>query len=356
MKLTLTLLLLLSLIIYFAPFWGKSPQGERRERIKRSPNFIKGEFSYPIETPQLTNGATYGSLLKEMLLGKSPEEPLKDIPAIKQDLYQLPEGSIVWFGHSSYLIKIQGKVFVIDPVLSDRVSPVPGLMKAYTGTTVYSPTDLPEIDYLIITHDHYDHLDYTSIKELKPKVKKVITGLGVGAHLEYWGYKPEIITELDWWEGISLSENIQIAATPARHFSGRGFKRNQTLWCSFVLDTPENKIFIGGDSGYGPHFKEIGEKFGPFDLAILENGQYNVAWQNIHTLPSEFPLVVQDLRAMKVLPVHSGKFTLARHAWYEPLEEVYKLIPSKKLLTPLIGQTVPLADSSVSYRAWWREF
>lgn len=362
MKWTLLLYIILGLgVIIFLllqhPVFGKLPSGERLKRIKQSRNYRNGEFQNLSPTPQLTEGATMPKLIYQML-GKKPDrlEPESAIPTLKTDLHGLPDMSLVWFGHSSYLFKAANRVFVVDPVLSGSASPVPGLMKAFKGSDAYSVADLPEIDYLVISHDHYDHLDYPTIKALIPKVKRVICGLGVGAHLERWGYDPALITEMDWWDSQSLSGTLHITATPARHFSGRSLRPNQSLWCSFVLYTGDFRLFIGGDSGYDTHFREIGEKFGPFDLAILENGQYNRYWKHIHTLPHELSDVQHDLRAKAVLPVHSAKFPLARHPWDEPLELAVKHAQTHhhRLLTPKIGETVHLNDTTQQFSQWWK--
>lgn len=361
MKWTLLLYILAGLIVAVFlilrhPVFGKLPSGERLKRLKQSPNYRNGEFQNLSFTPQLTGGATMPKLIYQMLLGKKPErlEPESEIPALKTDLSRLPDGSLVWFGHSSYLFKTAGKTFLVDPVLSGNASPLPGSMKAFKGSDAYSAADLPEIDYLVITHDHYDHLDYYTLREISSKVKRVICGLGVGAHLEHWGFSGKVITEMDWWDSLDLSADLRITATPARHFSGRALKSNQTLWCSFVLYARDFRLFIGGDSGYDTHFREIGEKFGPFDLAILENGQYNVYWKHIHTLPGELSDVQHDLRAKAVLPVHSGKFALARHAWDEPLEMAVRNAGHDRVLTPKIGETVYLRDTTQVFSRWWK--
>jgi len=199
-------------------------------------------------------------------------------------------------------------------------------------------------------------MDYKTLKELKPKIRKVITGLGNGAHLEHWGFDPESIEEGDWYSSLKLDEGFEIIITPARHFSGRGFKRNQTLWASFVLKTPTSNIYIGGDSGYGTHFKTIGEKYGPFDLAILENGQYNEKWKYIHMLPGEQFKASNDLNAKAILPVHSGKFTLANHDWDEPFihitDSTVKHIA--RVITPKIGEQVYLNDTLQQFEHWWK--
>src|SRR3546814_713612 len=209
--------------------------------------------------------------------GRAPEMPLPVVfsksPANKEQTI------LTWFGHSTYLIQTAGLNLLVDPVFSSRAS-----FSAYLGPKAYpmsadiSLGDLPPIDIVILTHDHYDHLDYRTIQRLRGHVKTFYAPLGVGSHLSYWGIPDERITELDWWEEVELPGSIRLAATPARHFSGRGFIRNQTLWASYVLQAGDIRLFLGGDSGYGDHFADIGSKHGPFDLVILENGQYNPQW------------------------------------------------------------------------------
>jgi L-ascorbate metabolism protein UlaG (beta-lactamase superfamily) len=189
---------------------------------------------------------------------------------------------------------------------------------------------------------------------LIPKVKKVVTSLGVGEHLEHWGFAPEIITELDWWQTTTIDNDINITATLARHFSGRGIKRATSLWSSFVLNLNGYRLFLGGDSGYGTHFKTIGEKFGPFDLAILENGQYGHNWPTIHTMPEETVLAAQDLQAKIVLPVHWGKFVLSTHPWNEPIKRFIEAANKAQLAfaTPKIGEPYVIGGK-VSSDDWW---
>jgi len=196
---------------------------------------------------------------------------------------------------------------------------------------------------LVISHDHYDHLDYETVKELRPKVEKVILPLGVGAHFEKWNYLPEQLIEEEWNTSVSLKNNLKITFTPARHFSGRKFKRNTTLWTSYVLETPTQKIFLGGDSGYDTHFKEIGE--------------YNDAWKYIHALPTDLPAIITDLKAKHIIPVHAAKFALAKHAWDEPLEKIIENGKQNKLdiLTPMIGEPLNLNDSVFHFKEWWRD-
>lgn len=350
--------------LYFLnqPQFGKAPSGERLERIKKSPRYKDGKFQNTHFTPTLTEGYSMLGVLYRQLFEKAPNKtPSRPIPSVKTDLKHLnpSDAILVWFGHSSYFIQAEGKTFLIDPVFSGNASPIPNSLKAFKGSNNYQVSDLPAIDYLLISHDHYDHLDYNTIIELKDKVKNVICGLGVGSHFEYWGYDSSRIIEKDWYETADLNDGIKIHATPARHFSGRSFHRNNTLWVSYVLETPNRKMFLGGDSGYDSHYAEIGEKHGPFDWAILENGQYNIAWEAIHTLPQQFLKEVSELKARNVIPVHSSKFVLANHAWNEPLNKVSELYKNGNydfsLATPKIGEKVDLDSKDQSFTAWWKE-
>jgi len=338
--------------------FGKSPEGKRLERIQKSVNYKKGSFQNQSKTPVMAEDVSYFAVMKDGLFNRSKRNAPKDIlPSKKVNLLTLdPETDVlVWFGHSSYLMQIDGKKILVDPVLSGHASPFSFMVKSFNGSDVYSPGDLPEIDYLFITHDHWDHLDYKTVLKLKPKVGKVITSLGTGAHLESWGFTPEQIIEKDWNESAVLDSGFQVTATPARHFSGRGLKRNLAIWASFVLQTPTKKIFIGGDSGYDTHFAKIGAEHGPFDLALLECGQYNKAWKYIHLMPEETVQAAIELKAKTLMPVHWGKFALALHAWDEPIERVTKEAHrlNVQILHPMIGELVDLNDSVVQAE-WWK--
>ncbi|WP_222844207.1 MBL fold metallo-hydrolase [Saccharicrinis aurantiacus] len=339
------------------PRFGKHPSGARLALIEQSPNYENGQFKNLTPTPMLAEGVNYWTVLKEFLFSGTPKEP-QHIPTKKTDLKSLnpSENVTVWMGHSSYFMQLDGKKILVDPVMSGNASPVSFTTKAYKGSDVYTTDDIPEIDYLFITHDHWDHLDYKTILELKPKIKTVICGLGVGAHFEHWGFEPSIIKEGDWYESVPLAEGFVAHITPTRHFSGRGFKRNQTLWASFAFFTPSSKIFIGGDGGYDEHFANIGEKYGPFDVAILENGQYDSKWKYIHMIPNEPIQASADLKAKALLPVHSGKFTLANHDWDEPLTKITSGSNSNlRIITPMIGEQVNLNDTTQLYTQWWKD-
>ena len=337
------------------PQFGRLPVGGRLDRIKKLPNHNGSALENLSHTPQLTEGANFFSILKAFLFEKPKNsKPPVRLPSQKTDLLALDPAKnvLVWFGHSSYFLQVDGKKFLVDPVFSGSASPLGFTTKSFPGSDVYTVAELPFIDYLIITHDHYDHMDHQTLAQLRPKVQQVITSLGVGAHLELWGYQN--IVEKSWNEEEVLGGGFEINATPARHFSGRTFKRNQSLWQSFVLTTPTMRLFLGGDSGYDTHFAEIGAQFGPFDLVILECGQYNKNWRYIHMLPHEVIQAAHDLKAKWLLPVHWAKFSLSLHAWDEPINEATRIAPlsGMAVVTPMIGQELNLNHISELPR-WW---
>lgn len=344
------------------PQFGKNPSGKRLELIRKSANYKNGRFENQHFTPDLTEGYSMTQVLYEFLFKKSERRnPVDEIPSVKTDLLNLPIDSavLVWFGHSSYFIQIEGKRILVDPVFSGNASPIHGTTKSFKGADVYTVADIPEIDYLLITHDHYDHVDYKTIKKLKPKIKKVVCGLGVGSHFEHWGFTAQNIIEKDWYEKVTLDSNISLHTAPTRHFSGRGFKRCNTLWLSYILETKDLKMYLGGDSGYDSHFAEIGTKFGPFDMALIDNGQFDIKWKYIHNLPEEVLKAAKDLKTKKLFPVHSGKFKLANHAWDEPLKRITELNSASEnpfpLITPKIGELVELKNEKQLFQQWWKE-
>ena len=354
------LLTVVSMIVLSQAKFGQSPKGERLERIKKSPNYVDGEFKNIHETPVLTTDKSRFSVMMDFMFQKKVRvAPEVDLPVVKTHIKALDpdEDALIWFGHSSYFIQLKGKTFLIDPVFSDYASPFSFINKAFKGTSVFDAEDFPDIDYLIITHDHWDHLDYQTVKDLRHKIKHVISALGVGQHFEHWGFSNDSITELDWYEGTTINNNWQLTATPARHFSGRGLRSNQTLWASFVLQTPQYNIFIGGDGGYDTHFTEIGDKYGPFDLAILEQGQYDEKWNLIHLMPDLLFKTAKDLDTKRILPVHHSRFALANHPWDEPLNKIVdnQSDSTVSVITPEIGQTVFLRDTTQVFKKWWKD-
>ena len=335
---------------------GKPPSGKHLEKLKQSPNYKKNAFQNLSDTPMIPADISYWKMTKEFFKKNKDKQPPRPLPSVKTDLVNLNSSKpvIVWFGHSSYLIRIENKNFLIDPVFSGNAAPLSFMIKAFPGSNIYKPEDMPAIDYLILTHDHYDHLDFKTVRKLRNKVNNIYCSLGVSSHLKYWGFDINKITEMDWWESKQLEENISLTAAPARHFSGRGIKRGQTLWSSFILRTKDHNLYLGGDSGYDSHFKEIGDKYGPFDIAILEAGQYNTMWPLIHMMPEETAQAAVDLKAKSLLPVHWGKFSLALHAWDEPIKRVIEKAESLNMnvYTPKIGQPLIL-ENGFKTENWW---
>lgn len=324
------------------PAFGRTPRGERLERINRSPNYRQGAFQNEQATPLLTSGKSRMRNLFEFAFRKTPGlRPDSALPVVRKALATLnpDEDAWIWFGHSSYLIQIERKRLLVDPVFY-AAAPVSFLNKPFRGTDVFRPEEMPDIDYLVITHDHWDHLDYRTVTELKDRIGKVVCPLGVGEHFEYWGFDKEQIVELDWHEKADLAAGLAVHCLPARHFSGRGLTPNQALWASYLLETPTQKIYLAGDGGYGTHYAAIGKRFAGIDLAILENGQYNDDWRYIHLMPQYMAQTAKELGAKKIVTVHHSKYALAKHPWDEPLKNAREMAENDSLnvLMPQIGE------------------
>ena len=327
--------------------FGRLPGGKRLGRIERSPHYRDGAFQNQTPTPTIASDkGRLGAMWNFIFSKKDRVRPDRPVEAVKTDLKRLPDDQdlLVWFGHSSYLLQLGGKRILADPVFC-MASPVSLINKPFPGTDIYKPEDMPDIDYLIVTHDHWDHLDYKTVTQLKDRIVLVICPLGVGEHFERWGFPAEKLVELDWDEEASLANGFTVHCLPARHFSGRGLTPNRTLWASFLLETPSMTVYLAGDSGYDTHFSRIGQRFPDIDLAILENGQYNEDWKYIHTLPQYLGQAAKDLGAKKIMTVHHSKYALSRHPWDEPLENERKAAEkdSLDLIAPVIGEVVYLS-------------
>jgi len=331
---------------------GKSPQGEELTRLEALPNYKDGSFENLAERADTT-------IKHNLLFHHRPKavRPSHALPWVKTDLNTLttPAPTVVWFGHSSLLIKTQEGNILIDPIFSNHAGPVPGVITAFPGTTHYNAGDMPTVDVLIISHDHYDHLDYRTLKKLKDRIKMAVVPMGVGADLVYWGFDPKKIIELNWNQSVILPAGLQITAAPAQHKSNRTYgKENKTLWASYVIQAGRYRMFYSGDSGYGPHFKQIGQQYGPFDVALLECGQYSPNWPWTHLWLGQAAQAAIDLQARLLQPIHWGKFKEADHPWNEPIE---KLLPAAQKLgvpvnVPRIGEPYTLGappDTTV----WW---
>ena len=363
MAITLITVSVVSLAGYITlnlPPFGAAARGKRLKKIKASKNFKNGKFENEEHTEMMAGDASYTGMIKKMFEKDPKRQPSKPLPTGIFNFEQprtTDEFKITWFGHSSYLLQVAGKNILVDPVFSERTSPFQFIgTRRFDGTDIISVKDLPKIDLLLLTHDHYDHLDFEVMKQLSKQVKQVITPLGVSAHLERWGFDENSITELDWWESIDVFEQFKITSTTARHFSGRGLSNRQsTLWSSYIFESQNHKLFLGGDSGYGNHFKKIGEQYGPFDLTILECGQYNEWWPQIHMFPEQVVQAHLDLKGRVLMPVHWGKYVLAYHPWNEPIDRLHKAATQCQisLATPKIGET--MSSKNMISETWWRE-
>ncbi|MEB4819716.1 MBL fold metallo-hydrolase [Bacillus thuringiensis] len=298
------------------------------------------------------------SLMTDYFKIKSKLRPIKGLPIVLSNKDNEPLESVTWFGHSASLLKIEGKKLLLDPMFGDASSPFPLFnSKRYSGVFSLERDDLQEIDAIIISHNHYDHLNYKSIMQLKDRAKHFYVPTGVAQYLIKWGVSPSKISEHNWWDEITF-DNIKLVCAPARHFSGRSMTdRDCSLWCSWLILGQETKIFFSGDSGYAPHFKEIGDKYGPFDLTLMECGQYDPRWSAIHMLPEETVQAHIDVQGELLLPIHWGAFTLALHEWCDPIERVTKEANrlEVKITTPQIGESITLKSTNYPSTAWWRE-
>ncbi len=360
MYIALSVILLISVttvIFLNQPTFGRTPRGERLERIQKSPNYSDGKFHNISPTIQVTSEkSTVGAMFDFLIQKIDRLRPITDLPTIKTDLKQFGQNEdvLVWMGHSSLFMQLNGKRLLIDPVLLSA-SPVSFVNKPFKGTNIYTPKDIPNIDYLIITHDHYDHLDYNTVKQLKSRIGKVICPLGIGEHFEYWGFDKNQIIEMDWNENTVLDDTFTIYCLSARHFSGRSLSPNKTLWASFMLQTPSRNIYLSGDSGYDTHFADIGKQF-EIDLAVMENGQYDKDWKFIHMLPEDLIKAIKGLDPKRIFTVHNSKYALGKHSWNEPLDNISNAAErdSLKLITPMIGELVYLNDTTQVFKKWWK--
>lgn len=307
-------------------------------------------------------GLSFADGLKGMwhfLMDKSaeavPDSAIPLLPLTQADLLAADDNSLWRLGHSTVLLKLAGQFWITDPVFTQRASPFGFAGPKRFHQTPITVDALPPLAAVILSHDHYDHLDKATVLTLAAKTQVFVTPLGVGQRLQDWGIAADKIRELDWWQSTRVGA-LQLTATPAQHFSGRSLSdRNRTLWASWVIDAPEAKIFFSGDSGYFSGFKAIGERFGPFDLTLIENGAYDKAWAGVHMQPEETLQAHRDLRGNWLLPIHNGTFDLALHAWREPLERITALaeVQQQNISTPRFGEQVKIAQPQTAY-AWWQ--
>ena len=345
---TVIIILGITLFVRIHPTFGGKAKDFYKERIESSPNHKNGKFQN-LEPTKMMTGDSRGKVIKKFLKGienGKPEHAIESVQFDKKAFLKDSQGiSYTWFGHSTILINLNGKIIITDPVFTKAASPAPFVNKAFDFNNNYNVSMLPDIDVVLISHDHYDHLDYKTIQEIDSKTKKFIVPLGVDAHLLRWGISKDKIEVADWDNTVEFDTTLKFISTPARHFSGRGTRdRDKTLWCSWVIKSNEQSVFFGGDSGYGKHFKEIGEKYGPFDLTCIECGQYNENWSQIHAMPEQSVQAHIDLKGNYFLPIHWSKFKLSVHSWTEPIERAKKASKENdvQIQNPQIGEVITL--------------
>ena len=328
-----------------------------KDRIKRSPQFNNGKFKGNTKAFSMP-ARDWLTMTCRFLFEKNDQMPTVVLPTQQVDFsyfstQQKDQLNSTWLGHSSIMLNINGYKILFDPVFEKKVSIV-GPTR-FNGDVPFNPEMLSNIDVVIISHNHYDHLNKYSIQLLTPKTKKFIVPLLVGEQLVSWGVPHNKIVELDWWEGTAFDNNLKITATPAQHFSGRGVRdRNKTLWASWVITTPEYKVFFSGDSGYFNGFKDIGNRFGPFDITFIECGAYDELWRPVHMFPEETVQAHLDLKGKVLHPIHWGTFNLALHSWYDPMQRLAKAATAKHIVitTPMAGQSIQYGSGDLgSY--WW---
>jgi L-ascorbate metabolism protein UlaG (beta-lactamase superfamily) len=337
---------------------GGKVTGARRTRVQASPQFVDGKFRNTVPTsaafdvstlPKAAAGALTGGLAR-----RTPHQP---VPLVSESAAAAQGLHVTWYGHSTVLVEIEGHRILLDPVWSDRCSPSPLVGPKRLHQPPVAVHELPAVDAVVISHDHYDHLDMATVQSLvalQPTVLFVVP-LGVGAHLERWGV-PEIrIVELDWHEATRVGD-VELVATPARHFSGRGFTRNETLWAGWVIKGPTRRAFYSGDTGYFPGFTEIGERHGPFDVTLVQIGAYLDAMADIHMVPEDGVTTHLEVRGALMIPVHWATFSLAPHAWAEPADRTWREAKARDvtLAIPRPGQRVDV-DNPPEIDAWWQQ-
>lgn len=337
------------------PDFGATPSGARLARIRANPFWTGDAFRnmYPM-LPRPTQKSWPRNMVDFLLRTNEGRTPSQVVPHVPTRLADVADDELVWLGHSGFFLRTGGVSILIDPALT-YAAPVPGVVKPFAGADWFQPKDLPPVDLLLITHDHYDHLDLRVIHAMRGRVGRVVTALGVGAHFERWGWPSDLVTELEWWESVSPLSGVEVTLTPSLHFSGRGLTRNQTLWGGFMVDVKGWRGYFSGDGGMGEHFAEIAARFPSIHFAALEDGQYNIDWADIHLLPEYWGCAAKIIDAAYTMPSHNAKYDLSVHGWLDPLNAAYDAAKQNNLplVLPRIGERLALGDLSKHDEKWW---
>ncbi|MBN1465424.1 MBL fold metallo-hydrolase [candidate division KSB1 bacterium] len=355
-----TLVLAIVLFLNTAPQCGGRPSAAQKRRYAASAHYANGQFSNLVETSLRHPEMSFLQTLRHAFNADADRISQQPLPftKVKESIFAVIDREtvqITWLGHSTVLMQFEGHTLLTDPMFGDRASPVSFMgPKRFNAELPLAPSDVPHLDAILLSHDHYDHLDRGSIRALHDRTEAFFVPLGIAPHLIRWGVSPGKIHELDWWETARL-DDIKFIAAPARHFSGRRFTdRANTLWASWVVRSKKHCLYYGGDSGFGPHFKEIGEKYGPFDLTLLENGAYSDAWPFVHMTPEQTVQAHLDLRGRALLPIHWAQFPLSQHAWYEPIERLLAAGKGLTIVTPQMGERFVVGQEAPA-ETWWRD-
>lgn len=340
---------------------GRSPRGERLKRVESSSQYRDGKFRNRLPRDPFSIEDVVWTLNK-YLFGKEVRRPRSPLPVEKltAESFSTPPRSrlrLTWLGHSTVFIEMDGYTILTDPVFGERASPL-----TWVGPKRFHPVpitieELPDIDAVVISHDHYDHLDYKSIVALVPKTRMFYLPLGVGEHLEWWNVSREKIVELDWWQEAPMGRTLRFVATPARHFSGRGLRDgDKTLWASWSIIGRRHRVFFSGDTGMDPDLGAIGDRYGPFDATVIKSGAYGETWPEIHLNPEEAVALHRMVRGAVMLPVHWGTFKLSYHGWAEPAERVRAAAEEAGIgiVIPIPGESV-IPDAPGPVNRWWIE-
>ena len=329
---------------------------------EQSPQYTEGKFrnAAPRQAPGFAKTmAIMWRFMTEKPADAVPAQPPQVLPLAQADLLKAPDLSLWRLGHSTMLLKLQGQFWLTDPVFSERASPFTFMGPKRFHAPPLSIDELPPITGVVLSHDHYDHLDYDAIQKLAPKVAHFVTPLGVGDRLMGWGVPAAKVQQFDWWQGTTIA-GVKLVATPAQHFSGRSLSDgNRTLWASWVIEAGQGadatRIFFSGDTGYFDGFKAIGERFGPFDLTLIETGAYDAQWPDVHMQPEESLQAHLDVKGRHLMPIHNGTFDLALHAWTDPFDRITALAAKAgvPLVAPVMGERLDIRQPALSQQ-WWK--